>query len=109
MESHRNQPRAVVCGSWPRRTLRPDLCRCLARVVYRPLAKRVERPWISAAMCLVGVSSTGFDRDFQLPLSRLLGEGCAAVRGLVLDWWDEPDLPMDIRVIDQATQPCSGE
>ena len=41
------------------------------------------------------VSSTGFDGDFQLPLSRLLGEGCAAVRGLVLDWWDESDLPVE--------------
>ncbi len=55
MESHRNQPRAVVCGSWPRRTLRPDLCRCLARAVYRPEAKRVERPWTSAGMWVVGV------------------------------------------------------
>ena len=38
------------------------------------------------------VSSTGFDGGFQLPLSRLLGEGVASVLDLELDRGDEADL-----------------
>jgi len=43
----------------------------------------------------VPLSSTGFDGGFQLPLSRVLGEGGASVLGLVLDRWDETDLPVE--------------
>jgi len=38
------------------------------------------------------LSSTGFDGGFQLPLSRLLGEGVASVLDLELDRRDEADL-----------------
>ena len=39
-----------------------------------------------------GLSSPGFDGGFQLPLSRLLGEGVASVLDLELDRRDEADL-----------------
>ncbi len=45
--------------------------------------------WPEQAIVL---SSTGFDGGFQLPLSRLLGEGVASVLRLELDWGDEADL-----------------
>src|SRR5680860_1123761 len=49
------------------------------------------------------MSSTGFDGGFELPLSRLLGEGGAAVLGLVLHRWDEADLavePAEVEPVD---------
>ena len=46
------------------------------------------------------VSSTGFDGGFELPLSRLLGEGGSAVSGLVLDRWDEADLAVEPAIVE---------
>ena len=50
----------------------------------------------------VHLSGTGFHRNTELPRSRLLGEGGAAVLGLVLDRWDQPDLAMQPPELNQS-------
>src|SRR5664279_1014038 len=73
--------------------------RDMTTATVHPLSPAARRRMITQgllrAFAATAVSSTGFDGGFQLPLSGLLGEGCAAVGGLVLDWWDEPDLPVE--------------
>jgi hypothetical protein len=50
------------------------------------------RSQIGVEEFLSHMSSSGFDGGFQLPLSRLLGEGVASVLDLELDRRDEADL-----------------
>jgi len=55
------------------------------------ICRLFDQWWSRREICRC-LSSTGFDGGFQLPLSRLLGEGVASVLDLELDRRDEADL-----------------